>query len=169
MTLYLKEPSLDDSEIFIDAMKRSTLLHKNFVTPAKTLSDYQKYVEHYKQPNQNANLLMTENQELVGVFNISEIVYGCFQSAYLGFFAVTGFERRGLMSRGLKLILTKAFDNLRLHRLEANIQPHNLDSIHLVKANGFRHEGFSPRYLFIDNDWRDHERFAITSEDFLLP
>ena len=92
---------------------------------------------------------------------------GCFQSAYLGFFAVSGFEGRGLISQGLKLVMKKAFNELNLHRLEANIQSENLNSIHLIKANGFRHEGFSPRYLFIDNAWRDHERFAIIKEDVM--
>ena len=58
-----------------------------------------------------------------------------------------------------------AFDSLRLHRLEANIQPSNAASIALAKGAGFRLEGFSPRYLKIDGQWRDHERWAIVAED----
>ena len=71
------------------------------------------------------------------------------------------------MSAGLKLVLKKAFEELDLHRLEANIQPDNFRSINLVKNNGFKKEGFSPRYLKINGEWRDHERWAITHEDFL--
>jgi RimJ/RimL family protein N-acetyltransferase len=70
------------------------------------------------------------------------------------------------MSSGLKLVLNEFFNEMKLHRLEANIQPENIRSINLVKNNGFRKEGYSPCYLKINNEWRDHERWAITLEDF---
>jgi ribosomal-protein-alanine N-acetyltransferase len=69
------------------------------------------------------------------------------------------------MSAGLELVLGRAFGELELHRLEANIQPKNRRSIELVRRAGFRCEGLSPRYLKIAGRWRDHERWAITVED----
>jgi ribosomal-protein-alanine N-acetyltransferase len=69
------------------------------------------------------------------------------------------------MSAGLELVLARAFGELGLHRLEANIQPKNLRSKELVRRSGFRCEGLSPRYLKIAGRWRDHERWAITVED----
>lgn len=98
---------------------------------------------------------------LVGVFNITNIVRGAFQSAYLGYYVFTGHERQGLMRKGLGAVVRSAFQSLKLHRLEANIQPTNVASIALVKACGFLQEGYSPRYLKINGRWRDHERWAI--------
>jgi ribosomal-protein-alanine N-acetyltransferase len=82
------------------------------------------------------------------VINVSQIFYGNFRSAYLGYYAGAPFMGAGYMREGLLLVLRHAFDTLGLHRLEA----------------GFRREGFSPRYLKILDRWRDHERWAITAE-----
>ena len=100
----------------------------------------------------------------VGVFNLSEIVRGSFQSAYLGYYGMAAFARRGLMTQALRLATRYAFDDLGLHRLEANIQPDNLASIALVRRVGFRMEGFSPRYLRIGGVWRDHQRWALLAD-----
>jgi ribosomal-protein-alanine N-acetyltransferase len=90
-------------------------------------------------------------------------VLGGFQSAYLGYYAFEPFAGRGLMRMGFELVLTTAFRKLKLHRLEANIQPQNKASIALVRSCGFSREGYSPRYLKIGGRWRDHERWAILS------
>ena len=102
--------------------------------------------------------------ELVGVVNLSEIVMGVFRSAYLGYWGYTGTGGRGLMTETLRTATLIAFDELGLHRVEANIQPGNVRSIALVRRVGFAQEGLSPRYLFLDGAWRDHERWALLAD-----
>jgi ribosomal-protein-alanine N-acetyltransferase len=70
------------------------------------------------------------------------------------------------MSEALQLVLARAFDEMELHRLEANIQPGNHRSIRLVQRAGFVREGFSERYLQIGGQWRDHERWALRAEQW---
>ncbi len=105
-------------------------------------------------------------QLTVHFFNVREIVLCVFQSAYLGYFAVKAYEAKGYMSAALKLVLEQVFTSLGLHRIEANIQPNNIASLHLAQANGFKKEGYSPRYLKVDGEWCDHERWAMTYEDW---
>jgi len=107
----------------------------------------------------------TDDGRLLGVMNLNEIVRGSFQSAYLGYWIGEAFARRGYMADALDAALTRAFSHLGLHRVEANIQPGNLPSLALVRAAGFRREGFSPAYLQVGGRWCDHERWALTAED----
>lgn len=111
-------------------------------------------------------VITAASNDIVGVFNLNDIVRGVFQNAYMGYYVVSAYAGKGYMSLGLKQVLHKAFVDLALHRVEANIQPTNERSIQLVRANHFRKEGYSPRYLNIDGEWRDHERWAITREDY---
>ena len=64
------------------------------------------------------------------------------------------------------MVLELGFTQLRLHRIEANIQPGNERSRSLAIAGGFSLEGFSPRYLRIGTEWRDHERWALLADDW---
>ncbi len=88
------------------------------------------------------------------------------QSAYLGYAVGKPFAGQGYMREGIELVLRHAFTTLRLHRVEANIQPDNHASIALARGAGFRREGFSPRYLKIGGRWRDHERWAILADEW---
>jgi ribosomal-protein-alanine N-acetyltransferase len=89
-----------------------------------------------------------------------------FKSTYLGYYAFAPQDGQGLMSDGLSLALDVAFRALRLHRVEANIQPANTRSTALVRRAGFVREGFSRRYIKLAGRWRDHERWALLAEDW---
>jgi ribosomal-protein-alanine N-acetyltransferase len=86
------------------------------------------------------------------------------QSAYLGYYGMSNFARTGLMTEALRAAVAYAFSELGLHRVEANIQPGNTASTALVRRLGFKQEGLSPRYLRINGEWRDHERWALLAD-----
>lgn len=103
---------------------------------------------------------------ILGQASLGEIIRGPLQQAFMGYWIAREHARRGLMREALPLVLRVAFSELRLHRVEANIQPHNAPSIRLALAVGFRREGFSPGYLQIQGVWSDHERWAMRSDEF---
>jgi len=164
-TVHLRLPRPPDEPEFLAAVRRSRALHRGWVSPPATSLAFREYLGRCKCDDFRAFFVCrNDTGSIAGVFNISQVFYGPFQSAYLGFYAFAGHEAQGLMREGLALTLRMAFGKLRLHRLEANIQPTNKRSIALVKSLGFRLEGFSPRYLKIAGRWRDHERWAILRE-----
>lgn len=165
--MIIREPTMEDKAAFILEMQCSQALHSPWVVSPQTEEKFDEYIQRSQKANQKYFLACNAVGNIVGVFNISEIVLGAFQSAYLGFYSVENYAGQGYMSHGLKLVLKNIFEELKLHRIEANIQPENFQSINLVKANGFSKEGFSPRYLNINGVWCDHERWALTYEGWI--
>jgi len=161
----LSRPSARDAAEFLAAVRRSGGLHGHWVSAPSTVAAFRKYLRRARRPTQAAYFVrLRTSGELVGVVNVSEIVRGNFHSAYLGYYALAPQHGQGLMAEGLHLVMDDAFRRLKLHRLEANIQPGNRASRALVRGLGFRREGYSPRYLKIAGRWRDHERWAITKD-----
>jgi [ribosomal protein S5]-alanine N-acetyltransferase len=137
------------------------------VSPPSTPAEFARYLARARGADFDASFVcLRETSALVGVYNVSQIFYGNFRSAYLGYYVSASHARQGLMRDGLELVLRRVFTTLRLHRVEANIQLSNAASRALVRRAGFRLEGISPRYLRISGRWRDHERWAITVEDW---
>ena len=166
MTVRLEVPAQRHERAFLRAVEASRRLHRGLVSPPRTPKQFRAYLARLREAAFLGHLVCLSSGDLVGVININEIVRGRFRSAYLGYYAFAPHSGQGHMKRGLELVLSRAFRKHKLHRLEANIQPGNLPSRALVKRLGFRLEGYSPRYLRISGRWRDHERWALTIEDW---
>ena len=147
---------------FAAAASRSKSLHRTWVHPPTDAESARAMLLRRQGPSDVGFLIHElESGALAGFIEVTNIVRGNFQSAYLGFYMFKGFERRGYMHWALGEIIRRSWRDLKLHRLEANIQPGNLASIALVSKLGFSKEGYSPRYLKIGARWRDHERWAL--------
>jgi ribosomal-protein-alanine N-acetyltransferase len=166
--VFLRRPSPRDRDEFIARVRASRALHRGWIEPASEPEAFRAYLRRTRRRTcDGAVVCRLEDGAIAGAININEIVRGSFQSAFLGYFAFAPFVGAGYMREGLELTLRRAFNDLGLHRLEANIQPENERSIALVEGLGFRREGFSPRYVRVGGRWRDHERWAITVEDWI--
>lgn len=161
MSVLLRQPLQSDMRAFLALVRKSRRLHYPWVAAPDTPVKFRAYLKRMEPPANFTFLVCRRpDQAIVGVVNISNIVRGLFQSGYLSYYAFAGHEGRGYMKQGLRAVVRHAFKVLKLHRLEANIQPGNKASRALVLACGFEQEGFSPRYLKIRGRWKDHERWA---------
>lgn len=157
----------EDAAELIAANLASISLHEPWVYPCRDEVSFMGYFSRCDGERTIGFIVRDKaSGRIAGVVNLNEIVRGVFLSAYLGYYGMSGFNGRGLMTEGVGLVVSHAFGELGLHRLEANIQPDNRASRALAQHLGFQQEGYSPRYLKIGGEWRDHERWAILSEDW---
>jgi len=163
----IRPPRETDMSTFLEAVRRSRSEHRGWVAPPGTPQAYRRYLQRVSTETHRGFLVVDKaTSRLVGVININNIIRGQFLSAFLGYYGFKDFARLGLMSEAMQLVLRQAFTRLKLHRLEANIQPQNHASLALVRGCGFVREGYSRRYLKVAGRWCDHERWAILAEDW---
>jgi ribosomal-protein-alanine N-acetyltransferase len=164
--VHLREIDYSDREEFLDLVHESRALHHPWAYPPERSDQFDELVARARREDVVTLLgCRSSDDAIFGVFTISQIVRGAFQSAYLGYYGHARYANQGYMRAALDQVLDHAFGTLALHRIEANIQPTNQPSVALARGAGFRLEGFSPRYLLIGGRWRDHERYAITAEE----
>ena len=151
----------DDEHAYLAAVARSVRLHRPWAYPPETTETFAEYIAGPAR----IPLVVEARGELAGVYTLSQIVYGSFRNAYLGYYAFVPHAGTGAMRAAMPSVLRFAFDELGLHRLQANVQPGNDRSIGLLRATGWREEGYARRYLKMGGRWRDHLMFAILAED----
>jgi ribosomal-protein-alanine N-acetyltransferase len=175
LPVFIRTPALEDCQELLALHQQSRSLHFPWVRTPLTERDCQAYIQRCQREDYEGLLICQaidaavdrhSKSQIIGVANLSQIFHHNFQNAYLGYYAHIDFAGLGLMSVGIQLTIDYAFKSIGLHRIEANIQSENTPSINLVNRLGFRKEGFSPRYLYINGEWRDHERWALTIEDW---
>ncbi|MEU6243857.1 GNAT family protein [Streptomyces sp. NPDC047024] len=156
----------EDGDEFVRRVRESKDLHAPWLAMPDSEAAYAEYADRLIDNPARAGFLVCEKDsgDIAGFININNIVRGGFQCGALGYGAFAHAAGRGLMREALEVVIGYAFGPLGLHRLEINVQPGNTASIALARGAGFRLEGFSPKMIQVGGEWRDHERWALTTE-----
>jgi ribosomal-protein-alanine N-acetyltransferase len=107
------------------------------------------------------------NERFAGEVNISSVVRGAFQSAYVGYWIDQAEAGKGYVPEACVLLFRFAFEEIGLHRLQVSIIPRNAPSRRVAQKLWLRGEGVALRYLEINGRWEDHVRYALTAEEWL--
>jgi ribosomal-protein-alanine N-acetyltransferase len=160
-----KITSKDENE-FLHAARASRLHHRPWVKVPLTRAAFKRYVSEMRTAEDLAFVVRrNDTRALVGVVELQDIFMGDFKNAYLIYYTFEGHQRHGFMTYAVHEVIRIAFSNLKLHRLEANIQPENKASKKLAKRCGFHKEGYSPKFLKKGGRWCDHERWALLNSN----
>ena len=130
----LEKPSLRREEDSLDAVRRSRKHLRRSATSLGTPEAYRRFLGGIrKSTHEGYFVVVRETGALAVVVNLNEIVRGQLRRAYLGSYGFVLHTGQGYMGEGLHLVLRRAFGELKLHRVESNMQPQNEDSRALVR------------------------------------
>jgi ribosomal-protein-alanine N-acetyltransferase len=94
-------------------------------------------------PDTRASKTVAKREVIIGTIGFSSIVFGAFQSCYLGYRLDRGELNKGLATEALRATIRFVFTEFRLHRIEANVMPRNVASKKVLENLGFQNEGIS--------------------------
>ncbi len=175
--LTLTSPYAEDSEKLLTFHVHNREFHapfeykkqNDFYTPGSIKKLLQQQI-HEKDAKRGLyfTLSLKGSEEVIGSISCSNIVWGPFCSTFLGYRLSHNSINHGYMSEALASVIDFGCSTYNLHRFEANIMPGNHPSIHLVESLGFRHEGYSPAYLYIDGGWEGHNHYVYINPNWKL-
>lgn len=108
-------------------------------------------------------IYLKDDGSVIGSANLSEIVRGPFQAAYLGYALAHSEQGKGIMHEALTLLIRFGFAEMNLHRIMANFVPANQRSRAVLERLGFSIEGNAKDYLRINGAWREHVLTSLTN------
>lgn len=126
-------------------------------------------VEQSLQAAENGTMypmvIQDDAESLVGTLNLNSIIRGAFQSASIGYWVSQERNGEGIATAAVAAAKRVAFDELELHRIQAETLVHNHASQRVLLKNGFRQYGVAPDYLKIAGHWQEHVLFQVVSSD----
>jgi [ribosomal protein S5]-alanine N-acetyltransferase len=163
--VFLRRLTAADRDEFVELVRISADFLYPWVKLPGTSPAFDEYLKRFDRRRAECTLICIRDiGRIAGVVTISEIVRGPYRKAIVGYNAFAHSAGQGYISEGFGLVFRFAFGDLNLHRLEADIQPANEASLRLARKVGFRREGYSPKFILIDDSWKDHERWAINRD-----
>lgn len=109
--------------------------------------------------------VIVDDGRIVGRAALSSVVRGFFQSASLSYWVAAADTGRGVAGAAARAMVRLAFDELGLHRVQAETLVDNVASQRVLARAGFVRIGLAPAYLKIAGRWQDHLLFQVVRPD----
>ena len=169
----LKMVSLDstDTEQFFDFLMRNKEFFRRW-SPAYEESYFS--VWYHKSWLESIEKEMNEGRQIkfgvyqrsnpnriIGTVSFSNIIKGVFQSCFLGYRIDEHETKKGFASEAIARGVKYMFEEIKIHRIEANIMPVNTASIRVMEKLEFENEGLAKKYLKVNGIWEDHYHYVL--------
>ena len=113
MRVELSTPGPADEAEFLAAMIASRELHNPWIFPPLTPEDYADYLAKLGERKAGFIARRLEDGAIVGWLNVSEIIRGALEGAFLGYAGIAGHTGQGYMSEALAARAARGLRNAR--------------------------------------------------------
>jgi [ribosomal protein S5]-alanine N-acetyltransferase len=119
-------------------------------------------LEQYEQGTKAPHVILDDSGQIIGRITLNGIVRGAFESCALAYWVSAGHKGRGYATRAVReMVRAVAFEELGLHRVQAETLLHNTGSQRVLERNGFVRFGMAPEYLKIAGRWQDFALYQV--------
>ncbi len=135
--IVMSGPEAIDADAYIAEIQARKRFHHPWIVAPTDREAWGELVARHATPEVEVLFAVRrEDGAVTGTFVLSQIFYGPFRNTYLGYWATQAHAGAGYMTEGMAGVLRHAFRSLRLHRVEANVQPGNTASVGLLERSG---------------------------------
>jgi [ribosomal protein S5]-alanine N-acetyltransferase len=173
--IYLRPLEASDAEGILDLQLRNkeffekyscTRKHDFYTLDFQLESIKNNMIQMGKDEKYSLGIFLRATDELIGGISLSEIIRGPLQSCFIGYTLDKSHNGKGYTTEAVRLLVDFGFKELKLHRIEAGVMPHNLGSIRVLEKAGFHKEGIARKNVEINGKWEDHQVLAIINEAY---
>jgi len=138
--------------------------NESFWEVSHTQTPFSKFLLKQYLENAHLDIFQAKQLRLIIQENLSEKPVGIIdvfdfnpqhKRAGIGILIHKEYQKKGIASEALELLITYCFTHLNLHQLYANITSDNEDSISLFSKNQFNQIGVKKEWIFSNNTFKD--------------
>ncbi len=163
--LLLRKIELSDAkDLFI--LRSDERMMKYLDRPrAQTIEDAEKLIQVFednriKNEGINWGITLKGDSRLLGTICFWKLQLENERSE-IGYMLHADFHQKGIMQEAMTAVLNYGFTDLKLHSVEANVNPENIASIKLLEKNNFVREAYFRENYFYDGKFLDSAIYSL--------
>lgn len=167
--LFLRPISKDDINFIYELFKRPETNKYSQYANVSSKKEAEKLYEEYLRPGNPSRfrLIIELKERMVPIGTVGLHSYsGRHKRAEIGYDLLPEYWGNGYTNEAVREVVRYSFNNLKLRRLEATVDPMNHASIRILAKNGFKYEGRLRKKFYYRDSWHDELLYSIISEDF---
>lgn len=168
--LILKEITNKDAPVLFE-MRSSPEIMKYIDRPIpKSIDDIYELIQKMEQMKSKGEgiswgIFSKENPERkIGNIGLYRIIAEHYR-AEIGYMLNTNEHQKGIMFEAIQKVIEYGFVNMKLHSIEANINPENIASRKLLEKAGFVKEAYFRENYFFNGRFIDSEIYSILNKE----